>query len=120
MVDEVWDVIKEFGAYGFCRAHSVAFAAPAVQSAWLKAHHPAALNAGLQHDPGMWPMRVIVADARRHGVPTLPVDISRSRPEYRLEPTKAGWGVRLSTKPDAHQQGGPTALRAACLTRFAL
>jgi error-prone DNA polymerase len=56
VVDEVWDTVKEFGAYGFCRAHAVAFAVPAVQSAWLKAHHPAALYAGLlEHDPGMWP-----------------------------------------------------------------
>ncbi|MEU6680959.1 DNA polymerase III subunit alpha [Streptomyces sp. NPDC046925] len=101
VVAEVWDVIKEFGAYGFCRAHAVAFAVPAVQSAWLKAHHPAALYAGLlEHDPGMWPMRVIVADARRHGVPVLPVDISRSRAEHRIEATgtggRSGWGVRLA------------------------
>lgn len=39
VIDEVWGIIKEFGAYGFCRAHAVAFAVPAVQSAWLKAHH---------------------------------------------------------------------------------
>ncbi|MFE5687690.1 DNA polymerase III subunit alpha [Streptomyces sp. NPDC056512] len=97
VVDEVWDVIKEFGAYGFCRAHAVAFAVPAVQSAWLKAHHPAALYAGLlEHDPGMWPMRVIVADARRHGVPVLPVDVSRSKPEHRVESTTTAWGVRLA------------------------
>ncbi|QIB49568.1 DNA polymerase III subunit alpha [Streptomyces aureoverticillatus] len=101
VVDEVWATIREFGAYGFCRAHAVAFAVPAVQSAWLKAHHPAALYAGLlEHDPGMWPMRVIVADARRHGVAVLPVDVSRSHPEHRLEATRAGaepgWGVRLA------------------------
>jgi error-prone DNA polymerase len=98
IVDEVWNTVKEFGAYGFCRAHAVAFAVPAVQSAWLKAHHPAALYAGLlEHDPGMWPMRVIVADARRHHVPVLPVDVSRSHPEHRVEATgNSGWGVRLA------------------------
>ncbi|MFJ8826598.1 DNA polymerase III subunit alpha [Streptomyces sp. NPDC102467] len=97
VVDEVWNIVKEFGAYGFCRAHAVAFAVPAVQSAWLKAHHPAALYAGLlEHDPGMWPMRVIVADARRHHVPVLPVDISRSRPGHQVEATDRGWGVRLA------------------------
>ncbi|MEV1049316.1 DNA polymerase III subunit alpha [Streptomyces sp. NPDC049916] len=97
VVDEVWDIVKEFGAYGFCRAHAVAFAVPAVQSAWLKAHHPAALYAGLlEHDPGMWPMRVIVSDARRHGVPILPVDVSRSHTEHRIEQTPTRWGVRLA------------------------
>lgn len=97
VIDEVWSTVREFGAYGFCRAHAVAFAVPAVQSAWLKAHHPAALVAGLlEHDPGMWPRRVIVADARRHGVPVLPVDISHSHTEHRVEQTPTGWGVRLA------------------------
>ncbi|MER7810300.1 DNA polymerase III subunit alpha [Streptomyces sp900116325] len=97
VLDEVWEIVASFGAYGFCRAHAVAFAVPALQSAWLKAHHPAALYAGLlEHDPGMWPLRVIVADARRHNVPVLPVDINRSRPAYTVEETDAGWGVRLS------------------------
>ncbi|WP_330315081.1 DNA polymerase III subunit alpha [Streptomyces sp. NBC_00523] len=97
VLDEVWETVASFGAYGFCRAHAVAFAVPALQSAWLKAHHPAALYAGLlEHDPGMWPPRVIVADARRHHVPVLPVDINRSRPSHTVEETPAGWGVRLS------------------------
>jgi error-prone DNA polymerase len=97
VVDEVWMVVREFGAYGFCRAHAVAFAVPAVQSAWLKRHHPAALYAGLlEHDPGMWPRRVIVADARRHGVPILPVDVNASRPQYSVEQTDGGWGVRMA------------------------
>ncbi|GGZ89964.1 DNA-directed DNA polymerase [Streptomyces subrutilus] len=98
VLDEVWEIIKGFGAYGFCRAHAVAFAVPALQSAWLKAHHPAALYAGLlEHDPGMWPARVIVSDARRHDVPVLQVDVNRSAADYRIEQTQAGvWGVRLS------------------------
>ncbi|MEU9108136.1 DNA polymerase III subunit alpha [Streptomyces xanthophaeus] len=98
VLDEVWEIIKGFGAYGFCRAHAVAFAVPALQSAWLKAYHPAALYAGLlEHDPGMWPARVIVSDARRHDVPVLQVDVNRSAADYRIEQTESGtWGVRLS------------------------
>ncbi|MER5549759.1 DNA polymerase III subunit alpha [Streptomyces sp. NPDC002589] len=97
VLDEVWEIVSSFGAYGFCRAHAVAFAVPALQSAWLKAHHPAALYAGLlEHDPGMWPLRVIVADARRHNVPVLPVDINASKPAYTVEETPDGWGVRIS------------------------
>ncbi|MDV9176651.1 DNA polymerase III subunit alpha, partial [Streptomyces sp. W16] len=96
--DEVWKTVEAFGAYGFCRAHAVAFAVPALQSAWLKAHHPAFLLAGLlEHDPGMWPKRVLVSDARRRGVPVLPVDINRSRVKHTVEMTeKEEWGVRLA------------------------
>ncbi|CAG6399145.1 DNA polymerase III subunit alpha [Streptomyces cocklensis] len=96
--DQVWANVESFGAYGFCRAHAVAFAVPALQSAWLKAHYPAFLLAGLlEHDPGMWPKRVIVADARRRGVPVLPVDVNHSRPEHTVERAAGDrWGVRLA------------------------
>ncbi|MEV6013816.1 DNA polymerase III subunit alpha [Streptomyces sp. NPDC051976] len=96
--EEVWKTVEAFGAYGFCRAHAVAFAAPALQSAWLKAHHPAALYAGLlEHDPGMWPKRVIVADARHHDIPILPVDINHSKPTHTIEHVDTDrWGVRLA------------------------
>ncbi|MFG2960895.1 DNA polymerase III subunit alpha [Streptomyces sp. NPDC048291] len=97
VLDEVWETVASFGAYGFCRAHAVAFAVPALQSAYLKAHFPAYLYAGLlEHDPGMWPRRVLVADARRHGVPVLPVDVNHSRGQHSVEPAGQGWGVRLA------------------------
>ncbi|MFJ9819758.1 DNA polymerase III subunit alpha [Streptomyces sp. NPDC101151] len=97
--DEVWRTVEAFGAYGFCRAHAVAFAVPALQSAWLKAHYPAFLLAGLlEHDPGMWPKRVLVSDARRRGVPVLPVDVNRSGVKHTVERAEEGeqWGVRLA------------------------
>ncbi|MET7695254.1 DNA polymerase III subunit alpha [Streptomyces sp. NPDC005483] len=97
VLDEVWETVSSFGAYGFCRAHAVAFAVPALQSAYLKAHFPAHLYAGLlEHDPGMWPRRVIVADARRHGIPVLPVDVNHSRGQHSVEQTDQGFGVRLA------------------------
>lgn len=97
VLDEVWGIVSSFGAYGFCRAHAVAFAVPALQSAYLKAHFPAYLYAGLlEHDPGMWPLRVIVADARRHNVPVLPVDVNHSRAHHTVEETEQGWAVRLA------------------------
>ncbi|MEU1336864.1 DNA polymerase III subunit alpha [Streptomyces sp. NPDC005827] len=96
--DEVWKTVEAFGAYGFCRAHAVAFAVPALQSAWLKAHYPAFLLSGLlEHDPGMWPKRVLVSDARRGGVPVLPVDVNDSRVRHTVEKADGDrWGVRLA------------------------
>ena len=72
---------KAFGCFGFCKAHGAAFAVPTYQSAWLKTHHPEAFLAGIwEHDPGMYPKRLLVAEARRLGIPILPLDINRSRP----------------------------------------
>jgi len=101
LTDEVWEILLAMASYGFAKAHAVAFAVPTYQSAWLKAHHPAAFYSGLlTHDPGMYPARLILADARRRGVPILPLDVQHSAADYRTEPvdTPAGrrWGVRLS------------------------
>ena len=102
VVDNVWGTLKAFGSFGFCKAHGAAFAVPTYQSAWLKAHHPEAFLAGLwEHDPGMYPKRLLVAEARRLGIPILPLDINRSQAEYRVERVAAGadagkLGIRLS------------------------
>lgn len=95
--EEVWDILEAHGAYGFARAHATAFAVPALQSGWLKAHWGAFFYAGvLQHDPGMWPARVIVADAVRHRVSVRPVDVNTSGVEYRVEPVSGRFAVRLA------------------------
>lgn len=94
-VDAVWEVLAAFGAFGFCKAHAAAFAIPTYQSAWLKRHHPAAFYAGvLTHDPGMYPKRVIVDDARRRGVPVLPVDVNASAGGWRVERSGGADGLR--------------------------
>jgi error-prone DNA polymerase len=85
-IDKVWAVLKAFASFGFCKAHAAAFALPTYQSAWLKAHHPAAFLAGvLTHDPGMYPKRLILDDARQFGIEVLPLDVNRSDATYRVE-----------------------------------
>ncbi len=103
VVDRVWEVLAAFGAFGFCKAHAAAFAIPTYQSAWLKRHYPAAFYAGvLTHDPGMYPKRVIVGDARLFGVPVLPIDVNASAADWRVE------GVGAAEVP-AGVTGAPSA-----------
>ncbi|HEY6278737.1 MAG TPA: DNA polymerase III subunit alpha, partial [Streptosporangiaceae bacterium] len=86
VVDRVWEVLAAFAAFGFCKAHAAAFAIPTYQSAWLKRHHPAAFYAGvLTHDPGMYPKRVIVGDARVLGTAVMPIDVNASAGDWRVE-----------------------------------
>ncbi|WP_380156988.1 DNA polymerase III subunit alpha [Kineococcus sp. R86509] len=85
-VDRIWEVLKAFASFGFCKAHAAAFALPTYQSAWLKAHHPAAFLAGvLTHDPGMYPKRLILDDARNLGIEVLGLDVNASGDTYRIE-----------------------------------
>ncbi|WP_235531460.1 DNA polymerase III subunit alpha [Phycicoccus sp. Soil748] len=85
-VDRIWEVLKAFASFGFCKAHAAAFALPTYHSAWLKTHHPAAFLAGvLTHDPGMYPKRLILDDARSLGITVLGLDVNASTGDYRIE-----------------------------------
>lgn len=126
LVERVWKVIEAFASFGFCKAHAAAFALPTYQSAWLKAHYPAHFLSGvLTHDPGMYPKRLILDDARQLGITILGLDVNASEDRYvveRVDPqtedetpgvdtlrwslvpvlgelppwTGVGWGIRLS------------------------
>ncbi|MEV5893392.1 DNA polymerase III subunit alpha [Nonomuraea fuscirosea] len=107
-VERAWQVLDAFGAFGFCKAHAAAFALPTYQSAWLKRHHAAAFFAGvLTHEPGMYPPRVIIDEARQCGVKILPLDINKSGKDWRVE--RLGPRVQVRVRPAALE--GPDASR---------
>ena len=103
VVDRVWEVLAAFASFGFCKAHAAAFALPTFQSAWLKTHWPAHFLAGvLTHDPGMYPKRLILEDARQCGIPVLGLDVNASGRDHLVElvqpdaaprepSTRSGW-----------------------------
>ncbi|HEU5455019.1 MAG TPA: OB-fold nucleic acid binding domain-containing protein, partial [Nocardioides sp.] len=97
LVEKVWAVLEAFASFGFCKAHAAAFALPTYQSAWLKAHWPAHFLAGvLTHDPGMYPKRLILDDARQFGIAVLGLDVSHSDKAYVVERVGDGYGIRLA------------------------
>ncbi len=95
---QLFEAVRGFAEFGFCRSHAAAFARTAYETAWLKLHHPAAYLVGLlNHQPmGFYHPSVLLEDARRHGVVVLPIDVNRSRSRCRLERDPRGSiGVRL-------------------------
>jgi error-prone DNA polymerase len=101
VTDKIWEVLKAFASFGFCKAHAAAFALPTYQSAWLKAHHPAAFLAGvLTHDPGMYPKRLILDDARSLGIAVLGLDVNASKPAYVIERLDTSAELPLPRDPD--------------------
>jgi error-prone DNA polymerase len=112
--DRIWKEVWSFASFGFCKAHAAAFAVPTYQSAWLKAHHPAHFLSGvLTHEPGMYPRRLILEDAREHGIPILPLDVNASEPEYVVEVAPATVG---RAEVGASSRAARTAPRAASTT----
>src|SRR6476661_1376967 len=97
VVEQIWKVIEAFASFGFCKAHAAAFALPTYQSAWLKAHYPAHFISGvLTHDPGMYPKRLILDDARQLGIAVLGLDVNASAAAYTVERLVDGYGIRLA------------------------
>ena len=98
IINEIWDVLRAFASFGFCKAHAAAFALPTYQSAWLKTHYPAAFLAGvLTHDPGMYPKRLIVDEVRQMGIAIAPLDVNTSDSVYRVEDHGNAIRIALST-----------------------
>jgi len=98
IINEIWDVLRAFASFGFCKAHAAAFAMPTYQSAWLKTHYPAAFLAGvLTHDPGMYPKRLIVDEVRQMGIAIAPLDVNASDSVYRVEDHGNAIRIALST-----------------------
>ncbi len=104
VASELFEAVRGFAEFGFCRSHAAAFARTAYETAWLRLrHHPAYLVGLLNQQPmGFYHPSVLVEDAKRRGVTVLPVDVNLSRGRCRLERIAPGverppfpFGVRL-------------------------
>ena len=85
--ERVFRQLRGFGEYGFPESHACSFALLVWASAWLKHHYPAAFAASLLNSQpmGFYAPAQLVADARKHGVTVLPVDVNRSEWDCTLE-----------------------------------
>ncbi|SMX73405.1 error-prone DNA polymerase, DnaE-like [Brevibacterium sp. 239c] len=109
--ESIFSTIAAFANYGFPESHAISFANLVYQSAWFKYHHHAAFTVGLLRSQpmGFYSPQSLVADARRHGVRILPVDIRHSMSGSdleRLETDDTGvsgeFGIRLGLDSVAH------------------
>lgn len=96
IAEKVFEQLAAFAAYGFCKAHTMAYAELAYHTLWLKCHYPAEFFAAvLSNQPmGYYPPRVLIADAKRFGIRILPLDINRSFDNYTVE----DGAIRISLK----------------------
>jgi DNA polymerase III subunit alpha len=84
--DELFDLMEKFAGYGFNKSHAAAYALVAYQTAYMKAHHPAAfMAANMSADmDNTDKVQLLVDDALANGLTVLPPDIHAS--EYRFVP----------------------------------
>ena len=85
--EAVFELIAEFGHYGFAKAHSTAYALTTYRTVYLKIHHPTAYHAALltlnMGGDGRFP--VYLNETRRRGIPLLLPEINRSQAGFRPE-----------------------------------
>lgn len=97
VAEKVFDLIREFGGYGFAKAHAAAYAQTAARTVWLRHCYPVpyfaamlSLNYGEQERFDQY-----LSEVRYLGIPLLPPDINRSStlftPEGRF--IRAGLGL---------------------------
>ena len=84
--DELFDLMEKFAGYGFNKSHAAAYALVAYQTAYMKAHHPAAFMAAnmsaVMNDTDK--VQQLVDDARENRLEVLAPDINSGG--YRFEP----------------------------------
>ena len=83
---DIFDLIEKFAGYGFNRSHSAAYALIAYQTAWLKAHYPAAFMAAVLSSDMDKTDKVVtmMAECRDMKLNIRPPDINRC--EYHFVP----------------------------------
>ncbi len=84
--DELFDLMEKFAGYGFNKSHAAAYALIAFQTAYLKAHHPAAFMAAnlsaMMNDTDK--VQQLHDDCRANGLEILAPDVNSGG--YRFAP----------------------------------
>jgi DNA polymerase-3 subunit alpha len=83
----IFDLMEKFAGYGFNKSHSAAYALVSYQTAWLKAHHPAAFMAAVMSADMHHTDKVVtfIDEARHMGLKLLPPDVNRSHTSFTVE-----------------------------------
>lgn len=94
--EAIWGDILRFAAYSYCKAHATVYANIAWQTAFLKANYPRQFyNSLFNNHHGMYPLRVYVWDAIRHGVKILPPHVNSSEMEWTPEAKAVRAGLNI-------------------------
>jgi DNA polymerase III subunit alpha len=105
---DIFDLIEKFAGYGFNRSHSAAYALIAYQTAWLKAHYPAAFMAAVLSSDMDKTDKVVtmIAECRDMKLRVLPPDINRC--EFEFVPIRVNETAHsaLGSPPSPAARGG--------------
>ncbi len=86
LANYIFDQMETFAGYGFNKSHSAAYALIAYQTAWLKAHYPAAFMAAVLSADMDTTDKIagLITECRSMGLDILPPDINHSSYAFKM------------------------------------
>lgn len=93
--NHIYDLLVEFGEYGFNKSHAAAYAIVAYQTAYLKAHYPVEFYSALMtNDMGDTDkLTMLISEARSENLDVLPPNVNES--DAYFTPTPDGKNIRF-------------------------
>lgn len=90
LMERFWRQLEEFAAYCFNKVHSACYGLIAYQTAYLKAHYPAAFMAALMTSDydNIDRLAIEITECKHLGIEVLPPDINESFHEFSVVPDK--------------------------------
>ncbi len=81
---DIYEEMEFFAQYGFNKSHSAAYALLSIQTAWLKAHHPAEFMAATMSTEMRKSERItqLIDEVKALGLGICPPDINKPRSEF--------------------------------------
>ncbi len=107
----IFDLIAQFGEYGFNKSHSAAYALVAYETAYLKAHYPVEYFCALMTSESGDTAKIIryIGHCREKGIPILPPDVNESR--FAFCPSAQPGTARRDREPAAAIRFGLSAIK---------
>lgn len=87
-MEKFWKQLEEFAAYCFNKSHAACYALIAYQTAYLKAHYPAAFMAALMTSDfdDTDRLAIEISECKHMGIDVLPPDVNESFVEFAVVP----------------------------------
>ncbi|MBQ7849585.1 MAG: DNA polymerase III subunit alpha, partial [Clostridia bacterium] len=96
VANKIYDDMTAFASYAFNKSHAAAYAVVAVQTGWLKKHHPVPFMAAILNSVygNSGKIAAYIQYCRGQGIPILPPDVNKS-----------GWKFSVTTDPATGKLG---------------
>lgn len=94
--EHIFDLMEKFAGYGFNKSHSASYALISYQTAWLKAHYPAAFMAAVLSSEMAHTEKVVVylEECKVLGIEVAPPDINTSNYSFTvIDETHLSYGL---------------------------